>query len=127
MCSSSSLITDTESTNLNTTLSRAQSSDSFDYFDNMLLSSSPLPTFSDIPLDNFDSSTDDFDRSSPTPSQSSISTTIILSHLPFTVNSRRLRVFFPGCRKIRFKKTYWNKHFRLETCHYQIIAYTFHI
>jgi hypothetical protein len=126
-CSSSSFITDTESTNPSTTLSKARSSDDFDYFHNMLLSSSPLTTFPDIPFENVNSLTDDFDRSSPKPSQSSISKTIILSRLSFKINSRRLRAFFPGCRNITFKKNYWNNDFRLDTCHYQITAYTFHI
>jgi hypothetical protein len=125
--SSSSFITDDESTNPSTTLSKARSSDDFDYFHNMLLSSSPLTTFSDVLFENVDSSTDDFDRLSPKPSQASISNKIIVSRLPFTINSRRLRAFFPGCCNITFKKNYWNKDFRLDKYHYQITAYTFHI
>jgi hypothetical protein len=58
-------------------------------------------------------SEEDIVRSFPSTSQSTISKTIFLSHLPIAVNSRRLRTLFPGCRKIIFKKNYWNKNFRL--------------
>ncbi len=87
----------------------------YESFLNMILSSlPPLTTYPEILPKNSEASVEvDVTRSSSKLSQSTISKTIIVSRLPATVNSRRLRTLFPGCRKITFKKNHWNKNFRL--------------
>ena len=96
---------------LSSTMSESRVTKNFNYFLNMMDSSSSLLTSSTkIPISNSPPPTDeDVDRSSSMTSLSTISKTLFVSRLPTTISDRRLRIWFPGCRKVVFKKNQWNK------------------
>ena len=95
--------------------SEFQSSTSFDDFLNGESFASPFITsFSGVRAENRETSTkENVTRLSPHPSSPIMSKMILVSHLPLTVDNQWLRAIFPGCRKIIFKKNYWNKNLRL--------------
>ena len=95
--------------------SEFQSSASFDNFLNGESFASPfIPNFSEIRDENRETfAKENVTRLSPHPSSPTMSKIILVSHLPVTVDNQELRAIFPGCRKIVFKKNYWNKNLRL--------------
>jgi len=83
-------------------------------FNRLLSSSSSITIPPEILIGNLVVSTEDnVSRAFAQPQKPTISKTIVVSHLPATVDGRQLRKSFPRCHKIVFKKNYWNKNFRL--------------
>lgn len=74
------------------------------------------PSSSDLSIENPESTTEQ-DRNHQSfrvssLSSSPVSKTILVSHLPATIDRQWLRSVFPHSRKIVFKKNYWNKNLR---------------
>ena len=87
--------------------------------DMILSSASPVAISPERVFENSEASHEsDISHSSYMPMRPFNCRTILISHLPVTVDKGKLRVLFPRCRKITFKKNYWNKNFRLHDHHY---------
>lgn len=102
-------------TQLSTTSSEFELMEDFNHFLNKIFSSfSPLTNSSETEPSNLELLDEEATVHSFSPlSQPAISKTILIVHLPLAVNNQWLRTLFPGCRKILFKKNYWNRNFRL--------------
>lgn len=89
-------------------------SEDFDYYLNTVPSSSSKMNSTEIAANSPEVSTEEnIDWTSSELTEPAVSKIILVSHLPATVNNRQLRALFPRCRKIVFKKNYWNKDFGL--------------